>query len=269
MHHSLNVNHTSTVGDTFVEQTRTCAGLNLCRFTLLLFCANKILCKFALPLSCAAASLDNLQNRSRLIYARYWYLSLCCRRCWMYIQYRISLPTNTHLSLVLFLADMVDPTGAKQNALPAMIRTHVIPAVFSSREVSHMYMIHVPVAVLNPTNPKAHEGPGSLLSYLKGKGWANELSAGCSSTQDDFTMFEVLLRCTCDRYIHVVSSSRFENHSATRTVTPVISPAKSSPVDFSARSTAFQGSYVCGDFFNIVNHAGPRETIMRARSRAR
>ncbi|CAN0276518.1 unnamed protein product, partial [Scytosiphon promiscuus] len=42
----------------------------------------------------------------------------------------------------------------------------------------------------------AHEGPGSLLSYLKGKGWGNELDAGCFKVQDDFTKFEVEIDMT-------------------------------------------------------------------------
>ncbi|CAM9610322.1 unnamed protein product [Scytosiphon promiscuus] len=42
----------------------------------------------------------------------------------------------------------------------------------------------------------AHEGPGSLLSYLKGKGWGNELDARCSKVQDDFTEFEIVIDMT-------------------------------------------------------------------------
>jgi insulysin len=36
-----------------------------------------------------------------------------------------------------------------------------------------------------------HEGPGSLISYLKKKGWANSLSAGGQSDLSDFELFEV------------------------------------------------------------------------------
>lgn len=38
-----------------------------------------------------------------------------------------------------------------------------------------------------------HEGPGSLLSYLKGKGWANTVSAGNSDELSDFETFEVTI----------------------------------------------------------------------------
>lgn len=77
-----------------------------------------------------------------------------------------------------------------------------------------IHMIYVPVAVPNPDpNLQAHEGPGSLLSYLKGKGWANELSAGCSSIQDDFTQFEVVHM----RPTNMACSSVFENTLLIRT----------------------------------------------------
>jgi insulysin len=36
-----------------------------------------------------------------------------------------------------------------------------------------------------------HEGPGSLLSYLKRQGLANALSSGYSSEVGDFNIYEV------------------------------------------------------------------------------
>jgi insulysin len=41
-----------------------------------------------------------------------------------------------------------------------------------------------------------HEGPGSLLSYLKRKGWVNSLSAGGESDLSDFETFEVTAALT-------------------------------------------------------------------------
>ena len=41
-----------------------------------------------------------------------------------------------------------------------------------------------------------HEGPGSLLSYLKRKGWVNSLSAGGESDLSDFESFEVTATLT-------------------------------------------------------------------------
>lgn len=38
---------------------------------------------------------------------------------------------------------------------------------------------------------QGHEGPGSLLSYLKKKNWANAVGVDASSATDDFTIFEV------------------------------------------------------------------------------
>lgn len=53
-------------------------------------------------------------------------------------------------------------------------------------------LIHVSDAVCClPCLPQAHEGSGSLLSYLKRKGWGNRINAYCSRTRDDFVMLEV------------------------------------------------------------------------------
>ena len=41
-----------------------------------------------------------------------------------------------------------------------------------------------------------HEGPGSLLSYLKRKGWVNSLSAGGGEEQSDFETFDVTATLT-------------------------------------------------------------------------
>eukprot|EP00536_Pseudo-nitzschia_multiseries_P003629 jgi/Psemu1/186282/e_gw1.57.67.1 len=41
-----------------------------------------------------------------------------------------------------------------------------------------------------------HEGPGSLLSYLKGKGWVNSLSAGGGEALSDFETFDITATLT-------------------------------------------------------------------------
>jgi insulysin len=41
-----------------------------------------------------------------------------------------------------------------------------------------------------------HEGPGSLLSYLKRKGWANSIASGSESDLSDFETFEVTVALT-------------------------------------------------------------------------
>ncbi|OEU15623.1 Peptidase_M16-domain-containing protein [Fragilariopsis cylindrus CCMP1102] len=41
-----------------------------------------------------------------------------------------------------------------------------------------------------------HEGPGSLLSYLKGKGWVNSIASGSESDLSDFETFEVTVALT-------------------------------------------------------------------------
>lgn len=47
-----------------------------------------------------------------------------------------------------------------------------------------------------------HEGKGSLLSYLKSKGWANELSAGGSSEANGFGFFKINMQLTPDGVEH-------------------------------------------------------------------
>jgi insulysin len=41
-----------------------------------------------------------------------------------------------------------------------------------------------------------HEGPGSLHSYLKGKGWLSALSAGGQSLGRGFAMFKITIHLT-------------------------------------------------------------------------
>lgn len=41
-----------------------------------------------------------------------------------------------------------------------------------------------------------HEGPGSLYSYLKGKGWATSLSSGPQALARAFGMFKVTVMLT-------------------------------------------------------------------------
>lgn len=41
-----------------------------------------------------------------------------------------------------------------------------------------------------------HEGPGSLLSYLKARGWATDLMAGVLESTSGFALFGVDVRVT-------------------------------------------------------------------------
>lgn len=47
-----------------------------------------------------------------------------------------------------------------------------------------------------------HEGPGSILAYLKEKGWANELSAGAQTLGPGLAMFAVGIRLTASGLKH-------------------------------------------------------------------
>lgn len=45
-----------------------------------------------------------------------------------------------------------------------------------------------------------HEGPGSLFSYLKQKGWATALSSGAQNIARGFAMFKVTVHLTEDGF---------------------------------------------------------------------
>ena len=48
-----------------------------------------------------------------------------------------------------------------------------------------------------------HEGKGSLLSLLKARGWANELSAGVSKDEEEWAVFSVTVEATKEGIDHV------------------------------------------------------------------
>lgn len=45
-----------------------------------------------------------------------------------------------------------------------------------------------------------HEGPGSLHSYLKAKGWVTSLSTGTQNIARGFNMFKITLHLTQDGF---------------------------------------------------------------------
>jgi insulysin len=45
-----------------------------------------------------------------------------------------------------------------------------------------------------------HEGPGSLLSYLKSKGWATALTSATQALARGFAMFKVTIHMTDDGF---------------------------------------------------------------------
>ena len=68
------------------------------------------------------------------------------------------------------------------------------PVVFASKEERDEFRLNKPdnfVASL-----LGHEGVGSLLSYLKGRGWANSLGADTNANLSDLTTFEVTVELT-------------------------------------------------------------------------
>lgn len=55
----------------------------------------------------------------------------------------------------------------------------------------HLYLTPPACNRRSPCLAKGHEGPGSILSYLKRRNWANALGVDASSSTDDFNIYEV------------------------------------------------------------------------------
>ncbi|KAL7548125.1 hypothetical protein ACHAWF_011415 [Thalassiosira exigua] len=61
---------------------------------------------------------------------------------------------------------------------------------------THHVRLHCPQPDFFVASLLGHEGVGSLLSYLKGKGWANSLGASDNANLSDFITFEVTVELT-------------------------------------------------------------------------
>ena len=72
--------------------------------------------------------------------------------------------------------------------------TVTFPIVYESLEDKEDQYVNKPAYYL--THLIGHEGPNSLLSYLKGKGWANGVSASTDADLADFYTFEIAVQLT-------------------------------------------------------------------------
>jgi len=68
------------------------------------------------------------------------------------------------------------------------------PIIYESLEDKEDQYVNKPAYYL--THLLGHEGPNSLLSYLKKKGWANGVSASTEADLSDFYTFEVAIQLT-------------------------------------------------------------------------
>jgi len=68
------------------------------------------------------------------------------------------------------------------------------PILFSSKEESEAFRLNKPDYFVSWL--LGHEGVGSLLSYMKEKGWANSLGASDNANLSDFITFEVTVELT-------------------------------------------------------------------------
>lgn len=86
-----------------------------------------------------------------------------------------------------------------------------------------------------------HEGPGSLHSHLKQKGWLTNLSSGTQNLAREFAMFKVTLHLTQDGFCKSLVTSSLDKvwYNMTLQRTTVI---PSSPSTSTYRSSGLQSS---------------------------
>ena len=86
---------------------------------------------------------------------------------------------------------------------------------FLYRDEDHLYKSH-PSRYLS--HLIGHEGPGSILAYIKGKGWANGLTAGSISLCHGAGLFEISISLTKEGLVNYkeVDCRRNERHERSR-----------------------------------------------------
>lgn len=119
-----------------------------------------------------------------------------------------------------------------------------------------------------------HEGPGSILVYLKEKGWANELSAGAQSICPGTAMFSVSLRLTTDGTKHYKEMIKvlFQYIAMIKEQPPqkwiVDESANLADVEFKFRQKA-PASRTVSHLSGVMQEPLPREMLLSGRSRVR
>ena len=90
---------------------------------------------------------------------------------------------------------------------------------FHAVEISFPLAYQAPLWRRQPANFLAHfvghEGPGSLYSYLKNKGWATALSCGPQPLARGFAMFRVTVQLTKEGFGTFYDSWQYCTYSLT------------------------------------------------------
>jgi len=76
------------------------------------------------------------------------------------------------------------------------VLTMVWPIVYASQEEVEVFRFENPLAYVS--HVLGHEGPNSLLSYLKNQGWANSLSSSIPTNLADFVTIEITVSLTVE-----------------------------------------------------------------------
>ncbi|TDL24920.1 insulin-degrading enzyme [Rickenella mellea] len=156
------------------------------------------------------------ETRRRLV--EWWGQEYCASRMGLTLLGRESLEELTELATKLFspipnrghdsLPIVPDhPFGPNEMGTIVSVKTIMD---FHAFELSFPLPYQAPLWRSKPGSFLAHfvghEGPGSLHSYLKSKGWITSLSAGCQSLGRCFAMFKATIHLTKDGFLNYRSA---------------------------------------------------------------
>lgn len=117
------------------------------------------------------------------------------------------------------------PAGKGQQAnTPKLFRDQDLPAELSIKPLKHLYQLQLLFPIPDPaqdynTQPVSylanligHEAEGSILAWLKQKGWASSLSAGSQFSTRDESMFGINIELTAegDQHIDEITAAVFD-----------------------------------------------------------
>lgn len=117
------------------------------------------------------------------------------------------------------------PAGQGQQAnTPKLFRDQDLPAELNIKPLKQLYQLQLLFPIPDPvqdytTQPVSylanligHEGEGSILAWLKQKGWASSLSAGSQFSTHDESMFGINIELTAegDQHIDEITAAVFD-----------------------------------------------------------
>jgi len=118
------------------------------------------------------------------------------------VETHFSNVANQHVSVPVFPGEPFGPEqlSKRLSIVPVRDGMRSLDMQFPAREINTLYR-QKPTRYIS--HLIGHEGVGSILAFLKEKGWANELSAGESRSCTDWSCFTISIDLTDDGLDHV------------------------------------------------------------------